>query len=36
MLEVSSFSTGVHLYDLPFDAAALLGSKVNLVLFVRF
>ena len=30
MLEVSSFSTGVHLSDLPFDAAALLGNKVQI------
>lgn len=28
LLEVSSFSTGVALSDLPFDAAALLGNKV--------
>ncbi len=28
-MEVSSFSTGVPLYDLPFDAAALLGNKVS-------
>ena len=29
MVEVSSFSTGVPLTDLPFDAAALLGNKVS-------
>ena len=29
MVEVSSFSTGVALTDLPFDAAALLGRKVS-------
>lgn len=28
-LEVSSFATGVALTDLPFDAAALLVSKVG-------